>query len=59
MIISLVLLGRYLEMNAKNKASSAIRRLTGLQPKTAIIERDSSEVDIPYNEYIRGRHCYC
>ena len=47
MIISLVLLGRYLEMNAKNKASSAIRRLTGLQPKTAIIERDSSEVDIP------------
>ena len=46
MIISLVLLGRYLEMNAKNKASSAIRRLTGLQPKTAIIDRDSSEVDI-------------
>ena len=48
MIISLVLLGRYLEMNAKNKTSSAIHRLTGLQPKTAIIERDNSEIDISY-----------
>ncbi|MGY8762848.1 MAG: copper-translocating P-type ATPase, partial [Nitrospinaceae bacterium] len=54
MIISLVLLGRYLEMNAKNKASSAIRRLTGLQPKTAIIERDSSEVDIPIMNILEG-----
>jgi P-type Cu+ transporter len=54
MIISLVLLGRYLEMNAKNKTSSAIRRLTGLQPKTATIERGSSEIDISISDILEG-----
>jgi len=54
MIISLVLLGRYLEMKAKNKTSSAIRRLTGLQPKTAIIERDNLEVDISIINILEG-----
>jgi Cu+-exporting ATPase len=54
MIISLVLLGRYFEMNAKNKTSSAIRRLTGLQPKTATIERDNSEVDISISNILEG-----
>ena len=54
MIISLVLLGRYLEMNAKNKTSSAIHRLTGLQPKTAIIERDNSEIDISISKILEG-----
>ncbi len=54
MIISLVLLGRYLEMNAKNKTSSAIRRLTGLQPKTALIERDNSEIDISIIDILEG-----
>ena len=54
MIISLVLLGRYFEMNAKNKTSSAIRRLTGLQPKTATIERDNSEIDISISNILEG-----
>ena len=54
MIISLVLLGRYLEMNAKNKTSSAIGRLTGLQPKTAIIERDNSEMNVSIINIIEG-----
>ncbi len=39
-IITLVLLGKYFEMKAKGRTSEAIRKLMGLQPKTAHIERD-------------------
>jgi P-type Cu+ transporter len=54
MIISLVLLGRYLEINSKSKTSSAIRLLTGLQPKTATIERNNSEIDISISNILEG-----
>lgn len=46
-IIGLVLLGRYLEARAKNRASSAIRSLLRLQPHTAVIRRDGNEVEMP------------
>lgn len=47
-IVTLILLGRYLEARAKGKTSQAIRHLVGLQPKTAFVERDGefTEVDI-------------
>jgi len=45
-IISLILLGRVLEARAKNKASDAIKKLMGLQPKTARIIRNGTEIDI-------------
>ncbi|GJL78006.1 MAG: copper-translocating P-type ATPase [Nitrospinaceae bacterium] len=54
MIITLVLLGRWLEARAKSRASAAIKKLMGLQPKTARIERNGEEVEIPIAEVIPG-----
>jgi Cu+-exporting ATPase len=53
-IIVLILLGRYLEARAKGKTSEAIKKLIGLQPKTARVIRNSSEVDIPAEEVALG-----
>lgn len=50
MIIGLVSLGLALETRARGKTSEAIKRLIGLQPKTARIVRDQLEVDIPIAE---------
>ncbi len=47
MIITLILLGRFLEARAKGQTSSAIKKLIGLQPKTAMIIRDGKEMEIP------------
>jgi len=49
-IITLILLGKYLEAVAKGKTSEAIKKLMGLQAKTARIIRDSVEQDIPIEE---------
>ncbi|HEY8363331.1 MAG TPA: heavy metal translocating P-type ATPase [Tissierellaceae bacterium] len=46
-IITLVLLGKTFEAIAKGKTSEAIKKLMGLQPKTAKVIRDGKEVDIP------------
>jgi len=54
MIITLVLMGRLLEAKAKTKASKAIHELIGLQPKTARVERDNVEIDIPVIEVLHG-----
>ncbi len=45
-IITLILLGKYLEAIAKGKTSEAIKKLVGLQPKTAIVVRDGAEIEI-------------
>lgn len=47
MVITLVLLGKVLEMRARAKASSAIEELLRLQPKTATVERNGERVEIP------------
>ena len=49
-IIALINLGQALEMRARGKTSEAIKRLIGLQPKTARVVRDGREVDIPIAE---------
>ncbi|ATW28045.1 heavy metal translocating P-type ATPase [Candidatus Formimonas warabiya] len=49
-IITLVLLGKYLEAVAKGKTSEAIKKLMGLQAKTARIIRNGQETDIPVEE---------
>ncbi len=49
-IIALINLGQALEMRARGKTSEAIRRLIGLQPKTARVIRDGQELDIPISE---------
>ncbi|MBI2197499.1 MAG: copper-translocating P-type ATPase [Candidatus Rokubacteria bacterium] len=49
-IITLILLGRYLEAVARGRTSEAIKKLIGLQPKTARVIRDGAETDIPVAE---------
>ena len=46
-IVTLILLGRFLEAKAKGRTSEAIKRLIGLQPNTAHVERDGAFVEIP------------
>jgi Cu+-exporting ATPase len=53
-IIVLILLGRFLEARAKGKTSEAIKKLIGLQPKTARVIRNGNESDIPVEEVILG-----
>ncbi|MBF2056592.1 MAG: copper-translocating P-type ATPase [Cyanobacterium sp. T60_A2020_053] len=53
-IITLILLGRLLENKAKGETSSAIRKLMGLQPKTARVIRNNQEQDILIEELIVG-----
>ena len=49
-IIVLILLGRLLEARAKGQTSEAIKKLIGLQAKTARVIRDGHESDIPVEE---------
>lgn len=49
-IIALVLLGKFLESRAKQRASNAIRALMDLQPPTARVERHGEVVEIPATE---------
>lgn len=53
-IITLILLGKTFEAVAKGKTSDAIKKLMGLQPKTARIVRDGEEVDLPIEELVEG-----
>jgi Cu+-exporting ATPase len=53
-IITLILLGRMLEARAKGKTSEAIRKLMGLQAKTATVLRDGIEKEIPVEEVTVG-----
>jgi len=53
-IITLILLGKYLEAAAKGRTSEAIRKLMGLQAKTARVIRDGKEEDIPIEEVVPG-----
>lgn len=49
-IITLILLGKYFEAVAKGKTSDAIKKLMGLQAKTARVLRNGDETDIPIEE---------
>ena len=53
-IVGLVLLGRYLEIRAKGRASSAVRALIGLQPKRARVLRDGRELDVGVEDVVPG-----
>ena len=53
-IITLILIGKYLEAVAKGKTSEAIKKLMGLQAKTARVERDDKEVDILIEDVEKG-----
>jgi Cu+-exporting ATPase len=53
-IIALVLLGRLFEARAKGATGEAIRRLIGLQARTARVIRNSLEQDIPVDQVVPG-----
>ncbi len=53
-IITLILMGRLLEAGAKSKTSSAIKKLLGLQSKTARVVRSGKQADIPIKEVVTG-----
>ena len=53
-LVTLIVLGRYLEARARGRASEAIRALIGLRPKTARVVRDGAEVDVPVEDVVPG-----
>ncbi|MFN2137235.1 MAG: heavy metal translocating P-type ATPase, partial [Candidatus Promineifilaceae bacterium] len=53
-IITLIVLGKLLEARAKGQTSEAIRKLAGLQAKTARVERDGLIRDIPIEQVVVG-----
>jgi Cu+-exporting ATPase len=53
-IVTLILLGRLLEARAKGQTSEAIRKLAGLQAKTARVIRDGREIDIDIAQVMVG-----
>lgn len=54
MILTLITLGKTLEARAKGKTSDAITKLMNLAPKTATVERDGQEFQIPVEEVQLG-----
>ncbi len=53
-IITLILLGRALEARARSRTSEAIKKLIGLQAKTARVIRDGKEMDLPIEQVLVG-----
>ena len=50
MILTLITLGKFLETRSKGKTSQAITRLMDLSPKTARVQREEGEVELPVDE---------
>ncbi|MEB4857268.1 heavy metal translocating P-type ATPase [Priestia megaterium] len=53
-LITLILLGKLFEANAKGRSSEAIKKMMGLQAKTAVVLRDGAEIEIPVEEVQKG-----
>ncbi len=53
-IVTLILLGRLLEARAKGRTGAAIKRLIGLRPETARVERDGKVQDVALEAVVRG-----
>lgn len=53
-IITLILLGRYLEARAKSRANDAVKKLMSLAPKQATVLRGTKEIRIPVDEIVVG-----
>jgi Cu+-exporting ATPase len=51
-VVALVVLGLALEIKAKGRTSQAIKKLIGLQAKTARVVRDGKEIDVPVEEVV-------
>lgn len=53
-ILTLITLGKYLEVVSKGKTSEAIKKLMGLAPKTARVMRDGQEVEVAIDQVLAG-----
>ena len=53
-VVTLVLVGRYLEARAKGRTSDAIKHLVGLRPASARVRRDGALIEIPVADVIAG-----
>lgn len=53
-IVTLILLGRYLEARAKGRTGQAIRKLVGLRAKAARVERDGRTLELPIDDIVLG-----
>ena len=53
-IVTLILLGRFLEARAKGRTGQAIRKLVGLKAKTARVERGGQLVELPVDDIVVG-----
>ncbi|MDN4753492.1 heavy metal translocating P-type ATPase [Porphyromonadaceae bacterium W3.11] len=56
MIMSFVLLGKYIEERAKHKTNDALRSLMALTPETALVKKGDDFVEIPVEEIAIGDH---
>lgn len=54
MILALINVGKYLEARSKGKTSEAITKLMDLAPKTAVVEREGREIQIPIEQVVAG-----
>ncbi|WHZ01711.1 heavy metal translocating P-type ATPase [Neobacillus sp. YX16] len=57
-LITLIILGKLFEAKAKGRSSEAIKKLMGLQAKTAVVERNGQELVIPLEEVVVGDILY-
>ncbi len=53
-VITLIMVGKYLEAVSKGKTSEAIKKLMNLRPKTAVIIKDGAELEVPLDEVAVG-----
>ncbi len=53
-LITLIILGKLFEAKAKGRSSQAIKKLMGLQAKTAVVIREDNETEIPLEEVVIG-----
>ncbi|TQR15638.1 heavy metal translocating P-type ATPase [Psychrobacillus soli] len=53
-LITLIILGKLFEAKAKGRSSEAIKKLMGLQAKTALVVRNGAEIEIPLEEVVTG-----
>ncbi|MBX7212809.1 MAG: heavy metal translocating P-type ATPase [Thermoflexales bacterium] len=54
LILALISIGKWLEAKAKGRTSETIKRLINLRPKTARVERDGAEIDVPVSRLSIG-----
>lgn len=55
-VVTLVMVGKYMEGRSKNKTSEAIRKLMELAPDTAIVIREGEQIEVPVEQVSVNEH---